>query len=57
MGELIDGCDGGVTAPFGDVDAVADGLVEVLTRGRDSYRERLLAAGDGMVWPRVVEPL
>jgi glycosyltransferase involved in cell wall biosynthesis len=53
----IEACDGGVTVPFGDVEAVADGLVEVLERGRDSYRERLLAAGSDMTWPRVVEPL
>jgi glycosyltransferase involved in cell wall biosynthesis len=57
VSELIEACDGGVTAPFGDVDAVADGLVEVLERGRDSYRERLLAAGADMTWPKVVEPL
>jgi glycosyltransferase involved in cell wall biosynthesis len=57
VSELIEACDGGVTARFGDVDAVADGLVEVLERGRDSYRERLLAAGTDMTWPKVVEPL
>jgi glycosyltransferase involved in cell wall biosynthesis len=57
VSERIEACDGGVTVPFGDVDAVADGLVEVLERGRDSYRERLLAAGADMTWPRVVEPL
>jgi glycosyltransferase involved in cell wall biosynthesis len=57
VSELIEACEGGVTAPFGDVDAMADGLVEVLTRGRDSYRERLLAAGADMTWSNVVEPL
>jgi len=57
VSELIEACDGGVTVPFGDVDAVADGLVEVLERGRESYRERLLAAGTDMTWARVVEPL
>jgi glycosyltransferase involved in cell wall biosynthesis len=57
VSERIQACDGGVTVPFGDVDAAADGLVEVLGRGRESYRERLLAAGAGMVWPEVVEPL
>jgi nucleoside-diphosphate-sugar epimerase len=46
-----------VTVPFGDVDTVADGLVEVLARGRESYRKRLLAAGADMTWARVVEPL
>jgi glycosyltransferase involved in cell wall biosynthesis len=57
VSELIEGCDGGVSAPFGQVDAVADGLVEVLTRGPESYRERLIAVGADMVWPKVVEPL
>jgi glycosyltransferase involved in cell wall biosynthesis len=57
VSELIEASDGGVTAPFGDADAVADGLVEVLERGRESYRERLLAVGTEMTWPRVVEPL
>jgi glycosyltransferase involved in cell wall biosynthesis len=57
LSELIERCDGGVVVPHGDVDAVADGIVEVLGRGRDAYRERLVAAGSGMVWPRVVEPL
>jgi glycosyltransferase involved in cell wall biosynthesis len=57
VSELIQACDGGVTAPFGDVDAVAGGLVEVLSRGRESYRERLIAAGEEMTWPKVVEPL
>lgn len=35
------------------------GLLEDVPVGRSwaAYRERLLAAGDGMVWPRVVEPL
>jgi glycosyltransferase involved in cell wall biosynthesis len=57
VSELIEACDGGVTAPFGDVDAVAEGLVDVLSRGRESYRGRLLAAGEEMTWPKVVEPL
>jgi glycosyltransferase involved in cell wall biosynthesis len=54
---LIDGCDGGVSVPHGDVKAAADGLVEVLERGRDAYGERLRRAGADMVWPKVVEPL
>jgi glycosyltransferase involved in cell wall biosynthesis len=57
VSERIEACDGGVTVPFGDAEAVADGLVEVLERGRESYRERLLAGGADMVWPTVVEPL
>ena len=57
VSERIEACNGGVTAPFGDVDVVAEGLVEVLERGRESYRERLLAAGADMTWPQVVEPL
>ena len=36
---------------------VADGIVEVLGRGREAYRERLLAAGAELAWPQVVEPL
>jgi glycosyltransferase involved in cell wall biosynthesis len=57
LSELIESCDGGVTVPSGDVDAVADGIVEVLCRGRDAYRDRLLATGAGLVWPKAVEPL
>jgi glycosyltransferase involved in cell wall biosynthesis len=57
LSEQIESCDGGVSVPYGDVDAVADGIVEVLGRGRDSYRERLLAAGTGLAWPTAVEPL
>jgi glycosyltransferase involved in cell wall biosynthesis len=38
ISELIERCDGGVTVPHGEVDAVADGIVEVLERGRDAYR-------------------
>ena len=43
--------------PYGDVDAVADGIVEVLHRGPEAYRERLLAAGADLTWPKAVEPL
>jgi glycosyltransferase involved in cell wall biosynthesis len=57
LSEAIERCDGGVSVPHGDVDAVAAGILEVLDRGRDSYRERLLAAGEELVWPRVIEPL
>lgn len=57
LSELIERCDGGVSVPYGDVGAVADGIVTVLDRGRDAYRERLLATGADLVWPRVVEPL
>jgi hypothetical protein len=57
LSELIEEHDGGVTVPPGDVDAVAEGIVEVLGNGRDAYRERLQAAGTHLTWPRVVEPL
>ena len=57
LSELLAGCDGGVTVPSGDVDAVADALVEVIDRGREPYRKRLLAAGAALVWPKAVEPL
>ena len=57
LSEMIERFDGGVTVPTGDAQAVADGIVEVLERGRDSYSERLLAAGEALVWPRAVEPL
>ena len=43
--------------PYSDVDAVAAGILEVLARGRDSYRERLVAAGQELRWPLVIEPL
>jgi glycosyltransferase involved in cell wall biosynthesis len=57
VSELIEACDGGIAVPYGDVDAVADGVVEVLDRGRQAYCDRLLAAGAGLVWPKAVEPL
>jgi glycosyltransferase involved in cell wall biosynthesis len=57
LSEMLDACDGGVRVPYGDIDAVADGIVNVLARGRAAYRERLLAAGEALVWPRAVEPL
>jgi glycosyltransferase involved in cell wall biosynthesis len=57
LSELIEACNGGVSVPYGDVDAAADALVEVLGRGREAYRERLLAAGTDMTWPKVLEPL
>jgi len=57
LSEMIEVCDGGVTVPHGDVDAAADAIVEVLGRGGDAYRERLLASGADLVWPKAVEPL
>ena len=57
LSEMIERCDGGVTVPHGDVEAVADGIARVLERGPESYRERLVAAGAELVWPRVVQPL
>lgn len=49
--------DGGISVPAGDVDALADGIVAVLDRGREAYRDRLQAAGADLVWPSAVEPL
>jgi glycosyltransferase involved in cell wall biosynthesis len=57
MSEMLEACDGGVSVPYGDADAVADALVEVLSGDREVYRERLLAAGRDLAWPTVVEPL
>jgi glycosyltransferase involved in cell wall biosynthesis len=57
LSEMIEDCDGGVTVPYRNVDAVADAIVEVLRGDRDAYRERLLAAGEDLAWPKVVEPL
>jgi glycosyltransferase involved in cell wall biosynthesis len=57
LSERIEDCNGGVSVPYGDVDAAADAIVEVLGHGREAYRERLLGAGADMVWPKVVEPL
>jgi glycosyltransferase involved in cell wall biosynthesis len=57
LSEAIERCDGGITVPYGDVDAVAAGIVEVVSRSRDDYRKRLLAAGEELVWPRAIEPL
>jgi glycosyltransferase involved in cell wall biosynthesis len=57
LSDLIEACEGGRTVPPGDVDAVAAAIVDVLGRGRDAYRERLLAAGADLTWPKVVEPL
>lgn len=57
ISDWIERCNGGVTVPCGDVDAVAAGIAEVLERGRDSYRDRLIARGQELTWPCVVEPL
>jgi hypothetical protein len=57
LSEMIERVDGGVTVPYGDVDAVAAAMLEVLDRGPPAYRERLLAAGADLTWPRVTEPL
>jgi glycosyltransferase involved in cell wall biosynthesis len=57
LSELIEARDGGVTARHEDMDAVADGIVEVLGRGREAYRDRLVAAGEELIWPKAVEPL
>jgi glycosyltransferase involved in cell wall biosynthesis len=57
LSEMIERCDGGVTVPHEDADAVAGALVEVLARGPGAFRERLRAAGGALTWPRVVEPL
>jgi glycosyltransferase involved in cell wall biosynthesis len=57
LSELITANDAGETVPYADVDAVAEALITVLSRGRDSYRERLLTAGRELVWPEAVKPL
>jgi len=57
LSQRIERCDGGVTVPCEDVDALAAGILEVLERGPESYRERLRAAGAELEWPKVVEPL
>jgi glycosyltransferase involved in cell wall biosynthesis len=57
LSEAIERSNGGVSVPYADVDAVAAAMLEVLGRGRESYRERLLEAGKALVWPRAIEPL
>jgi glycosyltransferase involved in cell wall biosynthesis len=57
ISERIESCNGGVTVPPGDVDAVAAGIAEVLERGPESYRSRLTNSGGDLVWPRAVGPL
>jgi glycosyltransferase involved in cell wall biosynthesis len=57
LSERIVHCGGGVSTSPGDVDAVADAIVVVLGRGREAYREPLVAAGADLHWPQVVEPL
>jgi glycosyltransferase involved in cell wall biosynthesis len=57
LSEMLEAAGGGAMVPHGDADAVADGIIEVLARGRDAYRKRLVAAGQELVWERVVEPL
>lgn len=57
LSERIERCRGGVTVPYGDVDAVAAGILDVTERGRESYRDRLIANGADLVWSRAVEPL
>ena len=57
LSDRIVRCDGGISVPYGDADALADGILAVLGRGREAYRDRLQAAGADLVWPSVVEPL
>jgi glycosyltransferase involved in cell wall biosynthesis len=57
LSERIEDCEGGVTVAPGDVNAVADAMVEVLGRGPAAYRERLGAEGADLGWPTVTEPL
>lgn len=47
---------GAAVAP-GDVAAVADGLEQVLTRGRAAYADGLAAAAADHAWSRVAQPL
>ena len=58
LSELIERCDGGVSVPYGDVDAVADGIVD----GARAAAARPTASAcsrpaRSCVWPRAVEPL
>ncbi len=57
LSDLLERCDGGVSVPYGDVDAVAAGILRVLSGDGEGYRDRLLAAGRELVWPLAVEPL
>jgi glycosyltransferase involved in cell wall biosynthesis len=57
LSDMLAASGGGVRVPYGDPDAAADGIVQVLGAGRESYRDRLIAARPEHVWPRVIEPL
>jgi glycosyltransferase involved in cell wall biosynthesis len=57
LSELLERCNGGVAVPYGDADAVADGILAVLAQDAGAYRERLRAAATELVWPAVVAPL
>jgi glycosyltransferase involved in cell wall biosynthesis len=57
LSERLERCGGAVTVPSGDADAVAEGILEVLDREPESYRQRLVEAGRDMVWAEAVEPL
>lgn len=57
LGELVAREGLGATAPPGDDEALAAGLLAVLERGRAAYEPRLAAVAERFVWPRVAAPL
>ena len=57
MSAMITAAGGGLSVPAGDVERLADAIVEVLARGPDDYRQRLLQRGRTLSWPAVVTPL
>jgi glycosyltransferase involved in cell wall biosynthesis len=57
LGDRIERDGLGATAPAGDVEGIANGLGEVLDRGREPYGDALAGAARDLAWPRVAAPL
>ncbi len=57
LSAILTARDGGLSVPAGDVERLATAILEVLGRGREAYRERLIAHGRKLTWPEAVGPL
>ena len=57
LSDRIERCEGGVTVPHQDVDAVAGAILQVLDRGATRIARVSAPPGSDLVWTEVVEPL